>query len=347
MISTVAALAISSIGATYAWYQYQTFVSVGAGGTSIDVTKIFEVGLVSEVALDTKEHNWEEEIIGEKRIYWINGAATADLTNYYLSMNGYGTTKLEGVTSGKYQPGILTNKGLDLFELKRAPSSSSNYYHPSTGYYNAAETKNYLHFQLVFRLSVLTSEGQSSYDSSSVILTNVDFENYNNDLHNAVRIHFCDANDGAKGFVFNPTSNDDGYDSVGAPLDLTDDGVFDTYTKGTDTYEFPYGEFDTLVYKDEKTTDGVYHGSGDDDGNSFTAEHLNGVYAIDMDKSEASKSYYSGTNSVIRDGKVLASPDSHGLAYLNMDIYLEGWDNAFTNKNMDQMFECNLEFESL
>lgn len=347
LIGMVSLLAISSIGATYAWYQYQTFVTVGFGGTSIDATKIFEVGLVSEVPLDTEHHDFTFEQVGDKKIYWINGTATRNLTTYYLEQNGYGTTQLFGVSSGKYESGHLYTDGLDGFELKRAPTCGNNYYDSNTGYLNAADKESYLHFELAFRLSVLSSDGQAAVETSGVKLSNVEFINYDNDLHNAVRVHFCDVNNAKRGFIFNPTEEEDGYDNVGGPLDLSSNGAFDIYSRGNAEYEIPYGQFDELVYKDEITSDGWDKGRADTDDNSFTAEHLNGAYAIDMEKSKPSTSEYFGKKSVIENNKIIATPGELGLAFFNMDIYLEGWDKDFTNKNLDKTFQCNLEFESI
>lgn len=344
----VSLLAVSSIGATYAWYQYRTLVDVELGGTSIGATEIFEVGLVSEVELDASKYDVTYEKVGDKMIYWVNGELTRNITNDYLSKNGYGTTQLAGVTSGEYVPGrTFTNGGLDGFELKRAPSRGSNYYDMNTGYLNAADKENYLHFQLAFRLSILSSDGQESVDATGVRLSKAQFVDQGNDLHNSVRIHFCDVENPSRGFILNPTSTDDGFDYVGGPLDLSSNGVFDLYSKEDGEYEIPYGQFSELVYKDEVTSDGLSKSGYDEDNNSFTGEHMNGAYAIDMEKSKPCKSEYYGSRSVIENHRIIATSGSLGLAFFNMDIYFEGWDKDFTNKNLDQAFECNLGFESI
>ncbi len=348
LIATVASLSIASIGATYAWYQYQTFVSINLGGTSIDTTKLFEIGLVSDVQLDVDKYGLSYEKIGDKNIYWVNSASTAGVTNYYLERNGYGTDQLEGVTSGKYTTGSLTSDGKDAFFLKKAPNSLDNYYHPNPGYYDYASKQNYLHFDFAFRLTEKSPEGSSIVENIGVRLSNFDFESSEGELANAVRLHFCDEDNPESSFIYNPSSVDDGQTTVGGVLDLINSGNYDTIYRNGSLYEYAYGEYETLVYNDEKTTDGSDVDIFDaGNGNSFVANHLNNAYAVNQEETVWSTCDYLGAKTVISKERRIASSGADGIAYFSMDIYLEGWSEVFINKEMDHYFKCNIGFESI
>lgn len=348
LVAMVSLLAISSIGATYAWYQYQTFISVGMSGTSIDTTKIFEVGLVSDVVLDSNEFGFNHETIGDKEVYWISGALGEDITEHYLTANGYGTRSLHGTTSGKYVTGQVEKDGSDAFMLKRAPSFNDNYLHESPVYYHGAAKTDYLHFELAFKLTEINKNGHGVVQATGVRLADISFKSINGDLDKTVRVHFSNDEEGS-GFIFNPNSSSDGFDTVGGVLDLLGNGVYDTQYRRGGYYETAYGEFETIAYKDAVTTDGRDISGSEPlyNWNCFEAEHQNGAYAVDLEKTEWSKSEYLGTKSVITNNKILSSTNDDGIAFFNMDIYLEGWSSAFTNDVLGSTFSCNLEFESI
>lgn len=344
LISVVSLLALSSIGATYAWYQYQTFVSINMSGTSIDATKVFQVGLISDVELDCSSYNLTYELVDGKNVYWVNGELSTMTTEYYLEMNGYGTKRLQGVTSGKYSTGD------EDFLLKRAPVFNDNYVNEDPVFYYSAAKENYLHFDLAFKLNVFTADGSSvATDVTGVKLSSFKFEENGNKINDSVRIHFNDLFEPANNIIVNPTKADDGYDTVGGVLDLFGDHYYDTHSHWFDKYETPYGEYENLVYKDEKTTDGVDYDENCsiNNQNCFEADHLNGVYAIDLEKTEWSKSEYLGMKSVVTNNRVLARAQSSGIAYFGMDVYMEGWCQSFTNDVMESVFTCNVGFESI
>lgn len=344
LVAMVSLLAISSIGATYAWYQYQTYVSVSLGGTSIDSTKVFQVGLISERTLDAEQYNLSYENLEGKNVYWVNGAITPTLSTYYLSENGYGTRDLQGVTSGKYKNGERNVDGSDAFMLKAAPHYLKNYSQLYPSYYKQAEKNDYMHFDFVFRVNEMRPSGQTTLSNSKVRLANVEFKNGWTDLEKSMRIHFSSNGDG---FVFNPGSVENGVTTTGGTLDMYNDGVYDWFESADGRYEYIYGEYEKLVYKTEKTSDGVDMPSGYGNGNCFDGDHLNGVYAVDDEKTIWSSSEYLGTRSVITNNKVLAEAGDNGLAFFSMDIYLEGWDYSFIDHVMGSAFGCELEFESL
>ena len=103
-------------------------------------------------------------------------------------------------------------------------------------------------------------------------------------------------------------------------------------------------ETETIKYKNSVTTDGI--DVGEYDGNSFTSSHKNGVYALDENETKFKTSSYLGFDSVVSNKKVVSSIDnSTSIASLSLDIYLEGWDLSFIDKEMNHLFSLNLEFE--
>ena len=120
------------------------------------------------------------------------------------------------------------------------------------------------------------------------------------------------------------------------------DGLYD-YNTFTNK-EIVYGETETIKYKNSVTTDGI--DVGEYDGNSFTSSHKNGVYGIDENETKFKTSSYLGFDSVVSNKKVVSSIDNFtSIASLSLDIYLEGWDLSFIDKEMNHLFSLHLEFE--
>lgn len=336
LVSVVVLLAFSSVGATYAWYQYNANVVIDYNGTSIGSSTVFEVGLVSETPLiGYEDYGLVREQIGDKDVYWCASEVTTNISKYYLSSNGYATNSLNGTTSGKF-------KANDDFSLKREPRYKDDYMiNVSNGTYHSAEKKNYAHFELAFKTNVITAEGAQVSEDSSVSLKVTDLDSTGN-LKQSVRIHFG-SEQGS--FIYNPSSEYANYDVVGGILDLNNDGVYDVYQYADAAREMVYGEYESLSFNNQLTIDGSAPDMSKGDGNVFVADHKNGAYAVDLDNTVFSKSEYLGRSDVISGRKTLAKTNAEGLAFLAMDIYLEGWSHAFTNAELNHTFGLGLEFE--
>lgn len=337
LASIVALLAFSSVGATYAWYQYNANVVIDYNGTSIGSSTVFEVGLVSETPLiGYDEYGLVREEIDGKDVYWCSSEVTPNISKYYLNSNGYATNYLNGVTSGKYKEG-------DQFKLKRNLTYKNNYYDvfDKDDPYRYAEKENYAHFSLAFKVNVISPDNEQIVEKSRVSLKTYDLSS-DGDLLQSVRMHFSSD---VCSFVFNPTETENGKTTVGGVLDLNNDGVYDTFTDTRGTYEYIYGEYESSVYKENKSDSGAYPSALSGTGNSFVAEHRDGVYALDVEKSVLSTCEYSGRKQVIDGKRTLAETDENGNAFLEMDVYLEGWDSTFIDLEMNHMFSLGLEFE--
>ena len=191
---------------------------------------------------------------------------------------------------------------------------------------------------MVFKASKVSGDNISSINSGDIILSNIELDSLG-DIKNSIRIHFQNE---SSNFIFNPSKLEDGKDTVGGLLDLNKDGLYD-YNTFTNK-EIVYGETETIKYKNSVTTDGI--DVGEYDGNSFTSSHKNGVYSLDENETKFKTSSYLGFDSVVSNKKVVSSIDNAtSIASLSLDIYLEGWDLSFIDKEMNHLFSLNLEFE--
>lgn len=332
ILSTIISiLLICSVGSTLAWYQYTSNVFSKYDGTSIGSSKIFDIGLVSETRLEEPlKHGFKEDLTNSN-IYWASSGISSDMSAYYSKSNGYAVNEVNGVTSGKYE----TN---GEFYIKRAPYHNENYL-DHFGRPIKANKKDYVHFDFVFRIKEVTSDDIIQLKSGNIYLSKIELESTGN-LKQAMRIHMDNKHNN---YIFAPFKINDGIDTVGGLLDLNRDGLYDhsPYTRK----EIFYGESNGgVVYKDTLTTDG-YDSAQDISDDSFTGLHRNGVYAVDEAKTEAATSSYLGYDSVLRDKKILTTIEEEtGLAYLSVDIYLEGWDRSFIDREMGSYFSLNLEF---
>jgi hypothetical protein len=337
--SIVASISLfGAVSATLARYQYNVYAILRYSGASIGDSEVFEIGVKSSVELEdyaTYGMSLDDSSNEGDYLYRAPSGLDSQVLRYVLTENGYAFNSLDGVSSGAFKVG-------DTLKLKPALTYKDNYTNKT------AEKKNYVHLDLAFRVVDYTNGGSSLLSDKKVYLKSAELDG-EGDISSSTRIHFVtpslDEDEGATSFLFNPSSVDDGYDTVGGVLDLNNDGLYDySEISSGNRKEYAYGEFsEGPFYKDEVTTDGV--DSGEKDGtNSFLAEHKNGVYALDFSKSAAATSQYYGTSTI--NTKVLTETQEDGIAYLSIDIYLEGWSTYFTNEELGNRFGLKLEFGS-
>ena len=310
---------ISVVGGTAAWYQYLSRAGMGFGGTSIGNSKLLEIGFVSEVYLPNYSEYDLSRDENDSTIYWSNSEINEDTLTYYLEANGYATNKLSPTSSGS-------------FDESKIFSLIGNPFHLETGF-NTVRKTNYIYLPLVFRVKDIDG---NSYVSGQHIYLNNSSLTTRNSSEQALRVFM--QND-INNFIYNPSSVEDGYTYVGGVLNLNDD----IYIDYKDDREFVYGEYESIVYSDQ-----TYNGPKTVDANSvttFKANHKEGVYTVDVEKSKFKTANYLGTETVIGQNKVLATTSNNdSIARLNLTIYLEGWDEAVIDQNIGTMFSLNLNF---
>lgn len=310
---------ISVVGGTAAWYQYLSRAGMGFGGTSIGNSKLLEIGFISQVYLSDYQNHDLSRDDNDPTIYWSNSEISEDTLTYYLEANGYASNKLSPTSSGS-------------FDERKNFSLVGNPFHLETGF-NTVKKSNYIYLPLVFRVKDIDG---NSYVSGQHIYLNNSSLTTRNSTEQALRVFMQNE---INNFIYNPSSVEDGSTTVGGVLNLNND-IYIDYKDGK---EFVYGEYESIVYSNQ-----VYSGTNTVNANNvttFNANHKNGVYTVDMEKSVFKTANYLGTESVISQNKVLAITDEEsGLAKLNLTIYLEGWDDAVIDQNIGTMFSLNLNF---
>lgn len=299
---------------TYAWYSYNAKANSSFRGTAVSDRGDLRIGIYSEAELLNAD---SVELVRDNdnpNVYWGNKGLKPEQITYYLKNNGYATNCMNPVTSGSrnYEGNL---------KLHSYPTALDNSFITST-----AKLSDYVKIPLVFSTTGETNKSNLYINDANV--------RSNGKLSEAVRI-FVDSD--LTNFVFAPDIANDSYDDVGGILNLE---LNDPYYDFSSGYEFPYGEFESLVYKSERTSSEVEV----DNPSTFNAIHKSGIYAIDFESSVVKKSYFYGYESIFNKEKAIAEVDG-GYNMVNLTIYLEGWNKTLDNAEIDHFFNLDLTFE--
>lgn len=328
-------LSISLTGITcgsFAWFTYMTRAKIEEfRGVAIGFGDL-QAGIISDLDLpDASEHGLiRDDSYDDKTIYWFEGhEASSETIRYYLGQSGYATDTLYPVTTRKYSNN-------DSFKLYSEPDF---YNHQSEDL--EADHAYSIFLPLVFRYEDILEEGTYISDEN-IYLSQVKLDTpvSQSHIYEAVRIHTDNKNQLAH--LINPSSSDDGKTDVGGVLDLNGDGFYDTRYVGDERYEYIYGQFkesnykvspesdDTIVYPDQRTT--------------FNAGHKAGTYALDSLIPEVAE--YEGIYDFRNKHKpvTITNPLNDNLAFLDLSIFVEGWDLHVVDSEIDMPFSMDLEF---
>ena len=244
---------------TYAWYSYEARARSIFNGTTVNNQGALRVGLFSDVDLpDAREYGLTKDT-RNPNIYWGEDGLESTQLNYFLSTFGYATSIIRPVSSGAREVG-------DDLVLHPCPSKLNNSY-----IREIAERERYVYLPLVFQIVGEESSAYLYFKDTNV--------RSNGKIGDSLRIY---SSSELTKFLFAADLKDDGYDKVGGTLNLDDDVYYD-FDHGK---EFVYGEYDSLVYKNEVTEDEV----DVENPTTFNAIHKKGIYAVDEERSEAKKS---------------------------------------------------------
>ena len=183
------------------------------------------------------------------------------------------------------------------------------------------------------------------------------------DISPALRAFFEDPNESTRRFLVNPSSETStGSTVVAGMLDLDGDGYYDhgrddSYTQrkevvyGTYTGDLSYS---ASTRSDDSDLDNV---NGTTNEGSFYARHQKGNYQLmNFADLELGRSYYygmSGMRPVVDENTgafsggqpVTITDNDSKLGFLNLYIYLEGWDHATVDNAIGSQFNLGLTFE--
>lgn len=369
---TVVALAGSSLG-TLAWYAYSTRATVAYSGTAVQKTEQLQIGLewdatkypVNGAVATQYKTDYEATIesIGTKSYCFMAGGAgfsSAGITKY-LELHGFATNELPPVTSRSYASGSAS------FHLYESPTFG---YPNNTAY---AAKNRYVELPFAFRIK----SDSSAVASQNIWLTDVTAAAASTkDVKDALRIHVHneEGEDAAhQNFILHPASEslNGGSTYVGGVLDLNGDGVYDYGDQKvggiTRLVEYRYGEcvpdeavnptpFATTAYKDvnEYFDDSETH--GEEDRNTFFAQHAQGIYGYeDYANITRGVAQYVTFNQVrpqesgggsFSAGYPIAKTDAEtGVGLCTLTVWLEGWDHAIIDANIGAKFNLGLQFE--
>ena len=382
-LATFASL-VGTVSGTLAWYSYTTRTSISYSGTSIENTVQLQIGIASETQMphidgnSDNEEFWatmtEEQFAGDSNFYYfapMGVGLPSEVINAYLSVNGYGTNLIRPVTSGYYNPDDNTCD----FSLKTAPNSS--HYKPDI----AAPKQDYVQLPLIFRASKSKTVATDFVSGQEMWLTDakaVASSDGDGEVYKAMRI-FVDRKDSDydTDFILNPNASGDvaGHTKVGGLLDLTYDGYYDFDDKG----EVVYGEWDTNALADPHTLisssgyvvpDGQpnpvldLNGTGATDANTYCARHNPGTkYYENLNAIPFKTAKYESLGSIrparnSNTGKMTnvdpANPTSvcitgtaaeHYIGRVDLTIWIEGWDHAVVDEEIQHAFDLGLTFE--
>lgn len=318
--------------AAYAWYQLNQDKVINLSGTSLGKSADLKIGFVSDTALSYEGLSYSDtdSTASGKPIYWSeNKTVPSDMVKYVLQTTGYSYSDLYPITSGAY------NKG-DVFNLYDAPYPYGTFKNS----HDLAAKNLRIHLSLAFK--VLGGSGATSEAGASDRGVYLSAFQLAGSAKNSVRLHLSSTN---LSTIVNPMASAQGNTLVGGPLDLNQDGIFD-YAKAEDGnyYEVCYGQYtgwetdnSALIYGAPYSA--TVHSTDRNYDCFVNPNHDKGVYPLSQVSSYASTAYYENMASYLYESDMgdytsltpLCITDANGLGFLDIDIYMEGWDLSLIN----------------
>ncbi len=357
---TFAAFVATTAG-SLAWYAYSTRARLSYRGVSVSKTFQLQIGIVDDDNYIDDDEMSQYKLSRENRdshsIVWATAGSgfTSGAINSYLEDTNYATNLVSPITSRSME----SDGDLSLY---RAPAFGV----PSTS--DLAVLDHYVLIPFVFRV----------VDSSNQFVKNQDlwvtdaFAHTSGEMNvdKAVRVYFEGE---TNSFLLNPSSDETSSDAretvMGGLLDLNGDGYYD-YNPST-MEEIIYGEYEgELTYSEPITADsafenvnGVDHSqyihtssSGVELATTFFAKHKAGVKKANYQNLTYKVGKYETLSTVRPDvdasqyfsnGKPVGktSNDTNALVYLNVTIFVEGWDHVVIDQSAGHRFTLGITYE--
>ena len=291
----------ASICGTFAWYTYGTRVPVSYDGISIGDYGSLEIGMCSEVELTAAECArfalTPDYSVAGKMIYWSTGSFPGPAMGFILDKNGYASTYMYPITAGQYDPDSDPH---EEFILRNAPTYSQKYlYHTER-----AAKSNYARLNLVFRYQNASDEETGSWTHDYSVYLAQATALSDSSIHKGLRMY---VHGEEKDLLINPNTAERSVLRAGGPLDLDNNGYYDSVRVGIDPntgkdirYQFAYGEFiegydngspvelmnqyrnsGKVKYKEGPAEDTTYYQDVDrKDRSTFNADYEGGTFAF-------------------------------------------------------------------
>lgn len=369
---TVIGIAGATSG-TLAWYAYSTRASLAYKGVSIAKTEQLQIG-IADSKINPRIQYLDNELASNNcyrdsatGYVWANPGA--ELNSRIISAYLSGETYSSYVNS--LFPATMKSRALDStsnFELFKSPSPGDvngniKVYDSTSSDITDLVSDYGIQIPFVFRV---IDNNHEYVGNSKIWVSRADARvaTFNHeDISPALRTFFEDPNESTRRFLVNPSSETStGSTVVAGMLDLDGDGYYDygrddSYTQrkevvyGTYTGDLSYSASARSADSDlDNVNDTTNEGS-------FYARHQKGNYQLtNFADLEIGRSYYygmSGMRPVVDEntgafsgGQPVTITDNNSkLGFLNLYIYLEGWDHATVDNAIGSQFNLGLTFE--
>ena len=292
-------------------------------------------------------------------IYWIRGNYLTDVLADFQKEIGSAQKKLKAITAGKYTAGAIEKIGQASVSdgewngFKRTPVSGND----STKWKYEGLVGNDKDEIFYLPLAFRALSNEKDANGNPIYLPNVevflsDFDSEDIDaadspglsLANAIRckVDYPSHDDTTDNFIFNPNATADENLDVGGILNLNFDPYYDF--DQTTKREVPYGEWEAgQGYVSSENPDLDSAAFQIDECTTFLANHKPGCYQIEgtpatcetfrADKAiNAQLTENAGKNIAKTDcAFVDANGNTNYYGYVDLSIYLEGWDHNIVN----------------
>lgn len=369
---TVIGIAGATSG-TLAWYAYSTRASLAYKGVSIAKTEQLQIG-IADSKINPRIQYLDSELASNNcyrdsatGYVWANPGA--ELNSRIISAYLSGETYSSYVNS--LFPATTKVRALDStseFELYKTPSPSD--IKGNTKVYDAtlptvAQLINDYGIRIPFVFRVIDNNHEY-VGNSKIWVSRADARvatNNHEDISPALRTFFEDPHENARRFLVNPScETSTGSTVVAGMLDLAGNGYYD-YGRDdsyTNRKEVVYGTYsgDLAYSSSPRSADSDYDNvNGTTKQGSFYAKHQSGNYQLtnfaDLD---LGRSYFYGMSGMrpnineetgaFSGGQPVTITDNDSkLGYVNLYIYLEGWDHATVDNAIGSQFNLGLTFE--
>lgn len=321
-----------AITATIAWYDYATHASVAYHGTAISIMNLLQIGIKTDLDLSAYGLTTENGVAWAKPGFGLEPTTIEK----FFQLTGYADKMLTPLTSGEYYMN-------DDLVLKAAPS----YGVPIND--TKGDKSSYCFLPLAFRTyraSGKVVKNQNVWLSEASILCQ-EYE----DLKQGVRLHFKNNNEQ---FIVHPSKTAKGYTTLAGLQDLNIDGYYDCSLDGK---EIVYGHYlGDINYTFNPTTSGLVdiNETGQTYETTFLSRHQ-GNRQIVTDYNDLTFTYaeYETVKTVgpqrdlsgtLIDGKPVCVTGEDGIGYVDMTLWVEGWDHSVYDNVAGYKFLTNLSF---
>ena len=349
---------VASTAGSLAWYVYARSARVSFVGTSIAKSALLNVGIVDNHLLDDKidTYNLTRAEFDDKVIAFSKSTDGLDyhVIQDYLFQTDYAYNLLFPVTTG--------SRALDAtgdLELYESPLKGDFNYNNRN---QSADHIRYVVLPLAFRMTDTSGNNVANVD---VWLTDVSVQASGENVDQALRL-FID--NGQRKFLMKPAdrTTSTGSTNVGGLLDLDGDETYDCDNAGREVYygehtggDIPYSNvpYEIPENPEDYTYDNVNHVATVAK-STFCAKHAEGAYCADLTDIQPKTVEYQtfGTVKPSLDGdgkycegttgiRIAKTNSDDAVGYVNLTIYIEGWDHSVIDEAAGHNFNLTLKFE--